>query len=357
MLGQKTKPLREGRVQKFAFKTARALLHLPPGVQRTLARGGHVKRDGLELDPAIQLLLAIDARIAGDWPNDALRMRKERDEAAIAFRGPLPYVPAVRDLEVTGAAGALRARHYVPHEPNAPLLVYFHGGGFVFGNLETHDPGCRLLCQHAKMNVLSVEYRLVPEHRFPDAILDAQAAFAWAVAHAGELGADPSKVGVAGDSAGANLAAVVSLLAKDKGPRPACQVLFYPPTDRSRAHPSIDSLATGFMLTRDTIAWFHAQYAGAVGADSTDPRISPLLAKDLAGLPPALIVTAGFDPLRDEGLAYADALEKAGVRVVRKQYDSLIHGFFNLTGLHDGSRDAVCEVGRLAKGLMAAGAG
>ena len=313
-----------------------------------------MKRDGFELDPGIQLLLAIDARISGDWPNDALRMRK-----GSATRPPSPSAgrsrtsPRCATSRSLARPAPLRARHYVPHEPKAPLLVYFHGGGFVFGNLETHDPGCRLLCQHAKMNVLSVEYRLVPEHRFPDAILDAQAAFAWAVAHASELGADASKVGVGGDSAGANLAAVVSLLSKDKGPVPACQILFYPPTDRSRAHPSIESLATGFMLTRDTIEWFHAQYAGAVGADSTDPRISPLLAKDLTGLPPALVVTAGFDPLRDEGLAYADALEKAGVRVVRKQYDSLIHGFFNLTGLHDGSRDAVCEVGRLAKGLMA----
>jgi acetyl esterase len=346
--------VKEGIATRLAFKAARGLLHLPAGVQRRLAGGGHVKRDGLELDPAMQLLLAIDAKIAGDWPNDALRLRKERDKAALDFRGPLPYVPGVRDLEVDGAAGPLRARHYRPYEKDAPLLVYFHGGGFVFGNLETHDPGCRLLCQHGKMNVLAVEYRLVPEHRFPDAIHDGQAAFAWAVKHAKELGADPSRVGVGGDSAGANLSAVLCLLAKDKEPRPVCQVLFYPPTDRSRPHASMNSLADGFMLTRDTIAWFHGQYATMAGAEATDPRISPLLATDLRGLPPAVVVTAGFDPLRDEGLAYADALEKAGVRVVRKQYDGLIHGFFNLTGLHDGSRDAVCEVGRLVKGVMGA---
>jgi acetyl esterase len=345
--------VREGRGQRFALQAARALLHLPAGVQRLLSGGKRVARGSFELDPALQLLLAIDARIAGPWPADAMRLREERDKAAIAFRGPPPHVNAVRDLQVDGAAGPLAARLYSTYDANAPLLVYFHGGGFVFGSLETHDPGCRLLCQHGKFNVLAVEYRLVPEHRFPHAILDAQAAFTWAVAHAKELGSDPSRVGVGGDSAGANLSAVVCLLAKDKGPMPACQLLFYPPTDRSRAHPSIDSLAEGFMLTRESIAWFHGEYAVAAGADATDPRISPLLASDLRGVAPAIVVTAGFDPLRDEGLAYAEALRKAGVPVVAKQFDSQIHGFFNLTGLHDASRDAVVEVARLTRGVLA----
>jgi len=342
----------EGAATRVAFKVARGLLQLPASVQRRLAGGGRVKRDGFELDAALQLLLKIDEKIAGAWPEDAHRLRAERDKAAMQFRGPLPYVPGVKDLEVDGASGPLRARHYRPYEKDSPLLVYFHGGGFVFGNVETHDPGCRLLCQHGKMNVLSIEYRLVPENRFPDAILDAQAAVKWALAHAKELGADPTKVGVGGDSAGANLSAVVSLLSKEGGPRPAFQLLIYPPTDRSRAHASVDSLADGFMLTRDAIAWFHGEYATKAGGDVKDLRISPLLAPDFVGLPPALVVTAGFDPLRDEGLAYADALEKAGVRVVRKQYDTLIHGFFNLTGLHEPSAKAVSEVGRLLRGLV-----
>jgi acetyl esterase len=343
------------RAVRVMFKVAHRLLHLPAPVQRLLSGRRRVKRDGYELDPAIQLLLAIDARISGDWPADAHKMRRERDQSATLFRGPPPHVSAVRDLEVKGANGPLRARHYAPHDANAPLLVYFHGGGFVFGNVDTHDSGCRLLCQHGKFNVLSVEYRLVPEHRFPDAILDAQAALAWAFEHAKELGADPSRVGVGGDSAGGNLSAVVSLLAKEGGPRPFCQLLIYPATDRSRPHPSIKSLSEGFMITEATIEWFHAQYAGAVGADRTDPRLSPLLAKDLGGLPPAIVATAGFDPLRDEGNAYADAMAKAGTKVVRRQYDPLIHGFFNLTGLHDASRDAVVELARLTKEVFAGG--
>jgi len=343
-----------GPLGRLAFRAARGAMHLPPSVQRAVTGGGPTRRDGFELDPGLQFLLATDRRIQAEWPRDALRLRAERDHSIIAFRGPLPEVHAVRDLLVPGAESPLRARHYATNEPDAPLLLFLHGGGFVFGNLETHDVGCRLLSAEGRLHVLAVEYRLVPEHRFPAPVLDAQAAFAWAVEHAAELGADPSRVGVGGDSAGGNLAAVVSQLARTNGPRPACQILIYPATDRTRLHPSLESLAEGFMLTRASVEWFHAQYAAAVGADSADPRISPLVAKDLRDLPPALVITAGFDPLRDEGEAYARALRAAGTHVLARRFDSLIHGFFNLTGLHEGSREAVVELARLAREMFGA---
>jgi acetyl esterase len=336
---------------KTLYWASRTMMRLPSGLQRRLSGGAPIRRDGYELDAGLQLLLAAEGKIEGEWPADATRLRRERDQAAVTFRGPLPPVHAVRDLVVDGAAGPLRARLYSTAEPDAPL-VYFHGGGFVFGNLETHDVGCRLLSSHGRMHVLSVEYRLVPEHRFPMAILDGQAAFGWAAHHAGELGVDASRIGIGGDSAGANVATVVSLLTRDDAVRPACQVLFYPPTDRARAHPSMNSLAEGFMLTRASVEWFHAQYAASVGADSADPRISPLLASDLGGLPRALVVTAGFDPLRDEGDAYAEALAAAGTPVIHRRFGALVHGFFNLTGIHDPSRDAVIEVAHVARVLF-----
>jgi acetyl esterase len=314
-----------------------------------------VQRDGYTLDPALQLILAVDPSARKPWPQDPLKLRRERDRMVVGMRGPLPPVHTVRDLEVAGAHGPLRARAYLTNltdDEAVPLLVYFHGGGFVFGNIETHDVPCRLLAGHGGFHVLSVEYGLVPEHRFPDAIHDAQAAFAWAVKHAAELGADPSRVGVGGDSAGANLSAVVSLLGRDNGPMPACQVLIYPPTDRTRAHPSINRLADGFLLTRDSIEWFHAQYAAVVGADSADPRISPLLAPDLSRLPPALVVVAGFDPLRDEGEAYARALQAAGTTTVLRRFDGLIHGFVNLTAIHTPSRDAVLTIAGASRALF-----
>jgi acetyl esterase len=337
------------------YLAARGMTHLPAGLQRALAGGGPVQRDGYTLDPGLQLMLASDPRLKKPWTDDPIRLRKERDHEILGIRGPAPAVHAVRDLNVDGATGPLRARAYlteVTDDAGAPLLVYFHGGGFVFGNLDTHDVGCRLLCKHGGFHVLSVEYRLVPEHRFPAAILDGQAALAWAVKHAAELGADPSRVGVGGDSAGANMSAVVSLLSRAQGPVPACQVLIYPPTDRTRAHPSMNRLAEGFILTRASVEWFHAQYAAPVGADSADPRISPLLAPDLSGLPPALIVTAGFDPLRDEGEAYAAALQAAGTPAILRRFDGLIHGFFNLTGIHDPSRDAVIAIAGAARALF-----
>jgi acetyl esterase len=344
-------PAARSLLERLAFEVARRLSRLPARVLYALAGGEPVRRDECTLDPALQLMLAHDPR-AKSWIDDLLRARAEEDRAAISVRGPLPSVGQVRDLEVSGAEGALAARHYVSGEAGGALLVYFHGGGFVFGNLETHDVGCRLLCKHGGFDVLAVAYRLVPEHRFPAAVLDAEAAFGWAVRHAAELGANPSRIGVGGDSAGANLAAVVSLLTRSAPCRPACQLLISPPTDRTREHPSVNSLAEGFLLTKASIDRFFACYALAVGADAHDPRLSPLLAPDLGGLPPTLVVTAGFDPLRDEGEAYAAALQAAGTPTELRRFGGLIHGFFNLTGIHEPSREAVVAIASATRRLL-----
>jgi acetyl esterase len=285
-------------------------------------------------------------------------LRRQQRNAALLIAGRPTRVGSVRDLEVQGATGPLRARHYAPeHGENAPLLVFLHGGGFVFGDLDTHDPPCRVLCRHGGMHVLAIEYRLAPEHPFPAPVDDARAALRWAQEHAAELGADPLRVGIGGDSAGANLSAAVALLAaEDGGPAPVCQMLIYPAVDRTKVYPSIDLFADGFFLTRASIEWFHLKYSGGSGAHDRDPRLGPLHAASHANLPPALVVTAGFDPLRDEGEAYAAALQAGGTTTVLRRFDALIHGFFNMVGVSPACRDAVIEVAGATRALFAIGA-
>ena len=232
--------------------------------------------------------------------------------------------------------------------------MFLHGGGFVFGDLDTHDAPCRILCRHGGMHVLAIDYRLAPENPFPAAVDDALAALRWAQTHAAELGADPARVGVGGDSAGANLSAVVAqLAAADGGQTPVCQMLIYPAVDRTRPYLSLELFKEGFLLTRDSIDWFHIHYVGDSGAAKTDPRIGPLHAASLAGLAPALVVTAGFDPLRDEGEAYASALLAAGTTTVQRRFDSLVHGFFNMVGVSPSCRDAVIEIAGATRTLFA----
>jgi acetyl esterase/lipase len=225
------------------------------------------------------------------------------------------------------------------------LLVFYHGGGWTIGDLDTHDALCRLTCRDADIHVLSIDYRLAPEHPAPAAVDDAYAAFRWACEHAAELGAIPGRVAVGGDSAGGNLAALVSQLARDDGgPMPALQWLIYPATDLSARTRSISLFAEGFLLTKHDIDWFHAQYLGGSGIDPADPRVSPLLADKLSGLPPALIAIAGFDPLRDEGEQYAMALRAAGTAVDLRFMGSLTHGFASLFPLGGGSAVATGEL-------------
>jgi len=225
-----------------------------------------------------------------------------------------------------------------------PGIVYFHGGGWVIGDLDTHDVQCRQLTAEAGITVVAVDYRLAPEHKFPAAVDDAWAATRWVAAHGSELGLDARRLAVAGDSAGGNLAAVVALLAREAGaPAIALQVLVYPVTDVSAESQSYRDFAEGYLLTRESMRWFTNHYLKSA-SDADDWRASPLRAQSLAGLPPALVVTAGFDPLRDEGAAYAARLTDAGVRVDYVSYGGMIHGFMPMGRLIDTGNRAISHV-------------
>jgi acetyl esterase len=263
---------------------------------------------------------------------------------AASFKQNIP-VARVSNLSIPGPAGPIRARHYRPvNGDGEPLLVFFHGGGQVIGDIETHDDVCRQICREGRMHVLSVDYRLAPEHKAPAGSDDAYAAFGWALDHAAELGADPGRVAVGGDSAGGNLAALVSLRARNEGtPLPGLQLLFYPITNYSGETRSQTLFAEGFFLRKKDVEFCREQFLDGAQVDAADPRVSPLLADDLSGLPPALVLTAGFDPLRDEGRQYADAMRDAGVPVDYRELGSLVHGFANFFPLGGGSRTAMAE--------------
>lgn len=246
-------------------------------------------------------------------------------------------IGAVENRRIPGPAGEIPIRIYTPvTAPAGPLgvLIYFHGGGFVIGSLNTHDAPCRLVANGAGVKVISVDYRLAPEHKFPAAVEDCQAATAWVSDNAAELGIDPDRIAVGGDSAGGNLAAVVSQWARSAGGRPAIrfQLLIYPVTDAVNTTPSRETCGKGYFLETELMTWFFAQYF-APGTNPRDPRLSPLLVDDLSGLPPAYVLTAEFDPLRDEGAAYADKLRAAGVPVTYVLGEGMIHGFWNMSGL------------------------
>jgi acetyl esterase len=246
------------------------------------------------------------------------------------------------DSTIPGPAGPLRTRHYRPVSTGeAPLLVFFHGGGFVVGDIESHDGLCRMICRGAAIQVLSVDYRLAPEHKAPAAVEDCFAAYRWALDHATELNAP--RVGVGGDSAGGTLAALVALHSRDEGiAQPALQVLLYPALDLSAQSRSRALFSDGFFISSAEIDWFTDSFLGGTDYAADDTRISPLRA-DVAGLAPALVFTGGFDPLRDEGNEYAAALRSAGVAVVHRQFDALPHGFASLAPLGGGSADAIAE--------------
>jgi acetyl esterase len=350
------RPARRRVGDRLQFRAARRLGALPPSWQLRLAGSRPVTVDGLTLDPGLQLLLALRRRRhlrPVETLTPAAARRRIRREAAAATGPPVP-VGSVTDLTVDGAAGPLPARHYVPDEAGGPhpLLLFLHGGGFVFCDLDTHDQVCRLLCREARVQVLSVDYRLAPEHPFPAAVSDAWAALCWAAGNAGRLGADPARLAVGGDSAGGNLSAVVAQRARrEGGPELALQVLIYPAVDRTTDYRSLELFADGFFLTRAEIDWFNANYFSP--EDRDDLRLSPLLG-DLAGLAPALVVTAGFDPLRDEGEAYAAALAAAGTEVTLRRHAGMIHGFVNMIDLSRSARAAMVEVAGEVGAMLAA---
>ncbi len=345
------------RLPSVEHLVLRAVCGLPGWAQR-LAFGKPPTLDGQRLATDIHALLRLSA-LTGDTAvargRTPQQARAENRAGALAAAGPRRPMAAVEGLELPGPAGPIPARLYVPRDLPAtpqPLLVYFHGGGWVVGGLDTHDGVCRFLAANVAARVLSVDYRLAPEHPFPAAVEDAFAAFRWANGQARELGSDPARIAVAGDSAGGNLAAATSLLAHaGGGPRPAMQLLLYPVTDVVGGQRSRDLFAEGFLLTKEDMDWFEAHYLPE-GADHSDPRVSMVRAADLSGLPPTYIATAGFDPLRDEAETFAARAREAGVAVALHRHPGLVHGFANMTAISRTARAAMHEIaGALRMGL------
>jgi acetyl esterase len=326
---------------------------LPPTTVRWLA-GRQVLLDGQVLSPETQLLLRIQR--AAREPDVATLSIAEGRTALLRhcrLAGGEQPIGSTRDLEVPGADGPLAARLYEPTgvAEQSALLVFFHGGGMLYGDLDSHDCACRVLAERAGVRVLAVDYRLAPEHPFPAGVDDACAAYAWVVGHAAEVGADPERIAVGGDSAGGYLSAVVASDAARRGLPCAFQLLLYPVTDFAEKSESRELFSEGFYLTQTFIDRAEAEYLGP-DTDRRDPRVSVLYADVPAGLAPALVVTAGFDPLRDEGEAYARKLAEAGVDVELRRFPGEIHGFLNVVGIGRTSRAQVDEVAdELAKAL------
>lgn len=261
-------------------------------------------------------------------------------------------VGKVENLRASGPNGDIPLRSYAP--PGAgngalPVLLFFHGGGFVIGNLDTHDGLCRVLCRESGARVIAVDYRLAPEHRFPAAVDDAYAALCWIAAHADSLGVDARRIAIGGDSAGAALATVSARTAKEKnGPALALQLLMFPPADLAADTPSRQNWADGYFLDRLTIKWFFDNYLPE-GADLRDPRLSPIYAPDLRGVAPVWLLTAEYDPLHDEGLAYAAKLREAGVPVSVMDYPNLVHDFIYLDAVLPQAREALRAAAQAVK--------
>ncbi|HTC83720.1 MAG TPA: alpha/beta hydrolase [Rhizomicrobium sp.] len=300
-----------------------------------------------------QAALAIQR--AGDLPTDLspaeLRIAYERQRLTLLAQKPT--VATTYQLSIPSDFGPIPARFYraTKDKKPCPLLVYFHGGGFMLGTLALYDTTCRRLAAQANCAVLSVHYRLAPETQFPGAVLDAYAATHWASDHAGLLNIDASKIAVGGDSAGGNLAAVVAQMAQDSQEfKLALQVLIYPMTDQSRDYPSYQRNAKGYMLTTAALHWFMDNYIPNV-EDRTSPMASPMLRESLSGLPPALIISAEFDPLVDENEAYAERLKAAGVETDYECFAGMIHPFFTLGGVVEDSAKAEALVASALKKL------
>jgi acetyl esterase len=314
------------------------------------------------LDPNIQEMLNAIER-SQIPPTNQMQPPQAREMLKQMFLGmEITRVPVFtfEDREIPGSAGSIQIRVYTPKgEGPHPVLVFFHGGGFVLGDLDTYDPACRRLCARSRHAVVSVDYRLAPEHKFPAAVEDCVSAKRWLAENAASINGDPEHICVAGDSAGGNLAAVVAQRARDgaleDGPALAGQVLFYPVT--YQVGPDTASRkenAEGYFLTREDMAWFGGHYFESVEAASS-PEASPANVDSLAGLPPALVVTAGYDPLRDEGEDYARALEEAGVPTTLTRYEDMIHGFLNFYGVTERSDEVVNEAGEWLKRIAGVG--
>jgi acetyl esterase len=297
------------------------------------------------LDYRAAIGLKLHHFFSGDPVLNAAQLREEAVVRARLLQGRSVAIAKIEEVEIPGPRGEIPARIYRPVE-NGPLpaLLFYHGGGWVIGNLDTNDDLCRKLSKKASAVVVSVDYRLAPEHRFPAALDDSYAALEWVFRNAGELKVDRSRIAVAGGSAGGNLAAAVALMARDRaGPRLIFQVLFYPATDLFElATPSHAYFADGYGLTAEHIEFFRESYLPDV-SDRSNPYASPLRAASLKGLPPAMVVTAGFDVLRDEGIAYAERLRADGVATISAHYPGMIHGFVPMGRLFGEADEAIDE--------------
>ena len=305
----------------------------------------------MPLDPFAQQVLDL-IKAAGRPPFETLDPPTARGVYSASRRvlqPDPPEVASVRAQAAPGAAGPIPLRLYrgLGTKPDAalPALVYYHGGGWVVGDLDSHDGVCRALANAAGCAVVSVDYRLAPEHKFPAAVEDADLALGWIAGNAAALGLDGARIAVGGDSAGATLATVAALLARERGfPRLRFQALVYPATEMAMTHPSHREFDAGLPLTHAAMAWFRGHYLRSL-EDRADWRASPLRAVDLAGLPPAYLVTAGFDPLRDEGDAYAARLAAAGVEVIHRCREGQIHGFLTMGRIIPASGEVIGEIG------------
>ena len=309
----------------------------------------------MPLDPQVEALLEA-RRAAGLLPVHELAV----EEARVSLRSrrlhaarPQP-VAAVAELLITGRGGPLPLRVYRPAGDGGwPVLVYLHGGGWVLGDLDTDDDLCRALANAARCMVVSVDYRLSPEHRFPAALDDAEAATLWVAANADQIGADARRIGIGGESAGGNLAVAVALRAREhRHPQLAVQLVMCAPLDCSFDTRSYRENAEGYLLTRATMEWFWAQYCGECAGDH--PLVSPLRASELHGLPPGIVVVAEYDPLRDDGLTYARRLEEAGVPVTLHSCGGMVHGFLSMGGAVDAAAVAIREIGESLRVAMGA---
>jgi len=329
---------RQSISQRIQGSVARGVMNLPAGMLRVLA-GKPVVVDGQTLDVQTQLMLKLQRMqgldgLGGGTPAAERRMIDAQSQLmAPGSTQPL----AVDDIQVAGAAGPIAARVYRPRacKAAAPALLFYHGGGFVIGSLDSHDGVCRALADRAGCVVISVDYRLAPEHPAPAGVEDSIAAFRDIAGRAAELDIDASRIAVCGDSAGANLATVVAQATRNDKLKPCFQLLFYPTVDFSRDRESVRTFAEGFLLEKKSMDWFRGHYIPD-DMSHDDPRVSPIYG-DLAGLAPAHIITGGFDPLRDEGEAYGQALQAAGVTASIARKPSMIHGFLNFAGaIHGG---------------------
>jgi acetyl esterase len=297
----------------------------------------------MALDPQARAVLDQMAE-AGGPPINELSVNEARQGAAAmaAMHGPKEPVAGIEDRKLSGPGGGLPVRIYLPLGKGPfPVLMYFHGGGWVIGDIESSDGLCRSLANAVGCMVVSVDYRLAPEHPFPAAADDAYYATLWTARNASGFGGDPSRIAVCGDSAGGNLAAVAAQMARDRGePSIQFQLLIYPVTDGACDTPSYSENAEGYFLTKDAMQWFWHHYVPN-DADRSHPYASPLRASNLADLPAALVITAEFDPLRDEGERYAERMRGAGTSVQLMRYDGMIHGFFTMSGIIDQGKAAI----------------